>query len=169
MERRITKHVRSYQSRMKDDIRAWMQKNDPNNPQLGALLEYIYDYPPLEFTKEDFEKRRRIKNQVPLSERCMAKRANDEQCTRRKKPECDFCGTHAKGTPHGTVTDIVNTVTTKNVELWIQEIKGINYYMDGNKNVYSTEDVIMGVPMPAIVGRAQVTENGSYSIPELGI
>jgi len=154
---------------MKDDIRAWMQKNDPNNPQLGALLEYIYDYPPLEFTKEDFEKRRRIKNQVPLSERCMAKRANDEQCTRRKKPECDFCGTHAKGTPHGTVTDIVNTVTTKNVELWIQEIKGINYYMDGNKNVYSTEDVIMGVPMPAIVGRAQVNENGSYSIPELGI
>jgi hypothetical protein len=154
---------------MKDDIRVWMQKNDPNNPQLGALLEYIYDYPPLEFTKEDFEKRRRIKNQVPLSERCMAKRANDEQCTRRKKPECDFCGTHAKGTPHGTVTDIVNTVITKNVELWIQEIKGINYYMDGNKNVYSTEDVIMGVPMPAIVGRAQVTENGSYSIPELGI
>ena len=40
---------------------------------------------------------------VPSSERCMAKRANGEQCTRRKKQDSCYCGTHTKGTPHGTV------------------------------------------------------------------
>ena len=85
MERRITKQVRNYQSRMKDDIRTWLQKYESGNPNLGKLLEFIYDYPSLEFSKEDFEKRRRIKNQVPIADRCTAKRANGEQCTRRKK------------------------------------------------------------------------------------
>ena len=100
MERRITRQVRNYQSRMKDDIRGWLQKHESGNPNLGRLLEFIYDYPSLEFSKEDFEKRRRIKNQVPISDRCTAKRANGEQCTRRKKDACEYCGTHAKGTPH---------------------------------------------------------------------
>ena len=169
MERRITKQVRNYQSRMKDDIRSWLQKYESGNPNLGKLLEFIYDYPSLEFSKEDFEKRRRIKNQVPIGDRCTAKRANGEQCTRRKKDACEYCGTHAKGTPHGTVDDIVTTAITKNVELWLQEVKGINYYMDAEKNVYSTEDVYMGVQMPTIVGRAVQNEDGSYSIPQLGI
>ena len=67
------------------------------------------------------------------------------------------------------MADIVTTAITKNVELWLQEVKGINYYMDAEKNVYSTEDVYMGVQMPTIVGRAVQNEDGSYSIPQLGI
>ena len=55
-------------------------------------------------SKEDFQKRKRVKNVVPQFERCGAKRANGEQCTRRKKDDSCFCGTHVKGTPHGEVS-----------------------------------------------------------------
>ena len=61
-----------------------------------------------ENNKEDFIKRKRIKNIVPNYERCIAKRANGEQCTRRNKNGEQFCGTHIKGTPHGII-DINNT------------------------------------------------------------
>ena len=45
-----------------------------------------------------------IKNKkVPSSEKCNAKRANGTQCTRRKKQDSCYCGTHIKGTPHGTI------------------------------------------------------------------
>tara|TARA_B100000282_G_C31733669_1_gene492294 strand:+ start:1800 stop:2057 length:258 start_codon:yes stop_codon:yes gene_type:complete len=40
---------------------------------------------------------------VPSSEKCQAKRSNGIQCTRRKKQDSCYCGTHIKGTPHGTV------------------------------------------------------------------
>ena len=47
-------------------------------------------------------KRKRVKNVVHLSDRCCAKRANGEQCTRRRKDTTtEYCGTHLKGTPHG--------------------------------------------------------------------
>ena len=49
------------------------------------LLQYIYDYSIIEITKMDLQKRKRVKNSVPFCERCCALRANNEQCTRRKK------------------------------------------------------------------------------------
>ena len=60
----------------------------------GDLIEYVFDYERLCLTKEDFIKRKRIKNAIPTSNRCNAKRANGEQCTRRRKYNCNFCGTH---------------------------------------------------------------------------
>jgi hypothetical protein len=170
MERRIAKQVRAYHAGMKDAMKAWFMENDPSYPELSAFLQFAYDYPVMEFQKEDFQKRRRVKNMVPLGDRCVAKRANDEQCTRRKRLGSEFCGTHAKGTPHGTVSDATVGVSTKNVELWVQDIKGIHYYLDADKNVYSTEDVIGGVPRPTIVGHALIDPvTGQYSVPELGI
>ena len=41
---------------------------------------------------------------IPPNERCCGIRANGQQCTRRKKEGQDkYCGTHIKGTPHGTL------------------------------------------------------------------
>ena len=41
---------------------------------------------------------------IPPNERCCGIKANGQQCTRRKKEGQDkYCGTHIKGTPHGTL------------------------------------------------------------------
>jgi hypothetical protein len=101
---------------------------------------------------DDGTKRKRIKNIVPLFDRCVAKRATGEQCTRRKKEGEGYCGTHIKGRPHGCVNETDETVVTnKKVEVWIQEIKGIVYYVDANKNVYDPEDILANKINPRII------------------
>ena len=116
---------------------------------------------------EDFQKRKRVKNTVPQFERCMAKRANGEQCTRRKKDGSCFCGTHIKGTPHGVVDDSKEpTQQVKKVEVWVQEIKGINYYIDAEKNVYLPEDIISNSKRPRVIGTWE-KQGDEYSIPNL--
>lgn len=145
MERRLNKKIEQYLSGFKDNIRARAMdlelcKNEAGN----QLLQYIYDYERLELNKEDFVKRKRVKNTVSYFDRCCAKRATDEQCTRRKREGCDYCGTHMKGTPHGVVEAQTEAKeeTTK-VEVWAEEIEGIISYIDKNGNVYQAEDIVM--------------------------
>jgi GH25 family lysozyme M1 (1,4-beta-N-acetylmuramidase) len=93
--------------------------------------------------------------------RCLSKRSDGEQCSRRKKEGCDFCGTHSKGSPHGNF--VQDNVIMKKVEVWAQEIGGIIYYIDNEMNVYKTEDIINNKTNPAIVAKYQ--KNGEiYSI-----
>ena len=112
--------------------------------------------------KDDFMKRKRVKNVVPYFERCCAKRANGEQCTRRKKEECEYCGTHMKGTPHGLVEDEENKQTMQKIELWAQEIMGIVYYLDKFGNVYQAEDIVNNKVNPKVICKYAKTkmENG---------
>lgn len=49
------------------------------------LTKFVYEYEKLKMTKDDFMKRKRVKNMVPSQQRCLAKRANGEQCTRKKR------------------------------------------------------------------------------------
>ena len=124
--------------------------------------------------KEDFQKRKRIKNIVASNNLCTAKRANGEQCTRSKKMNGgDYCGTHIKGTPHGeinskTASDEKETHKTK-IEIWVQEIKGINYYIDNANNVYKHEDIISNKQNPSVIAKWSLTDAGVYKIPEFGI
>jgi hypothetical protein len=142
MEKRANKKIESYITTFKDDIRNKSQQLDLKNDSMNKLLEYIYDYDRLCFTKEDFLKRKRVKNMVPQFERCGAKRANDEQCTRRKRENCEYCGTHSKSTPYGFINDITDPKDNKQkVEVWAQDIKGIIYYIDNNLNVFSSFSV----------------------------
>ena len=103
MERRINKKIEHYISELKDNIKEKATELGlSNDTKLTQLVQYIYDYERLFLGKEDFLKRKRVKNVVHLSDRCCAKRANGEQCTRRRKDETtEYCGTHLKGTPHG--------------------------------------------------------------------
>ena len=106
-------------------------------------------------TKEDFMKRKRVKNVVHLSERCCAKRANSEQCTRRRKDDTIlFCGTHIKGTPHGTFDqeDKPKTEGYK-IEVWAQDIQGIIYYIDKAFNVYQVEDIMQSNVNPKVIAK----------------
>ena len=49
------------------------------------LMVYMYDYEGFCFTQDDFVKRKRVKNIVPVNDRCCARRANNEQCTSKTK------------------------------------------------------------------------------------
>jgi hypothetical protein len=139
------------------------------NEQVNQLLQYIYDHDRLSFNKEDFQKRKRVKNFVPIFDRCCAKRANNEQCTRRRKDESEYCGTHLKGTPHGIV-DAHNEPknTTQKIEVYAQDIKGIIYYIDKTNNVYQAEDIISNKINPKIIAK-YLKEGEKFSIPEFNI
>jgi len=129
---------------------------------MNDLIQYIYNYERMTLNKDDFMKRKRVKNVVPYFERCCAKRANGEQCTRRKKEECEYCGTHMKGTPHGLVEDEENKQTMQKIELWAQEIMGIVYYLDKFGNVYQAEDIVNNKVNPKVICKYAKTkmENG---------
>lgn len=170
MERRLNKKVDTYISSFKDSIREKATQVGLNNDaKYTQLLQYIYDYNRLSFSKEDFQKRKRVKNFVPIYDRCCAKRAAGEQCTRRRKDLCEYCGTHEKGTPHGIVElNDEPKSTTQKVEVWAQDIQGIVYYIDKFNNVYDTADIIKNQVNPKIIAK-YVKNEDNYSIPEFNI
>ena len=169
MERRINKRIESYLTSFKDSVRDKVTSLGIQSDQTNMLMQYIYDYERLNLTKEDFAKRKRVKNSVPYCDRCGAKRANGEQCTRRKKEGDEYCGTHMKGTPHGVVDmQEDNKQNMQKIEVWAQDIQGIVYYIDKNMNVYQAEDIVTNKPNPKII--AKYVQNGeTYTIPSFGI
>ena len=170
MEKRINTKLEDYIKCFKDSIRdkaLSLEFND--HVKLAELMEYIYDFDRITLEKDDFIKRKRVKNSIPELNRCVAKRANGEQCTRRRKDECEFCGTHYKGTPHGLVQTIEHeNAATHKLEVFAEEVNGIVYYLDKYKNVYKTEDILVGKENPKIIAQ-WVKTNDIYTIPELGL
>jgi energy-converting hydrogenase Eha subunit F len=170
MEKRLNKKAESYVTTFKDSIREkTIQLGISKNENVNNILQYIYDYDRLTFIKEDFQKRKRVKNVVPIYDRCCAKRANNEQCTRRKKINSEFCGTHLKGTPHGIIDNLNDdTNTIQKIEVYAQDIQGIIYYIDQFNNVYQAEDIIDNKMNPKIIAK-YVKNDDKYSIPEFNI
>jgi len=168
MERKINRRIDDYFIEFKDNIRDKLTSLNIND-NTNNILQFIYDYERLTLTKDDFMKRKRIKNTVPFCERCSANRANGEQCTRRKKEEDNYCGTHMKGTPHGIIEiDDCNKQTIQKIEVWVQDIQGIVYYIDKSMNVYQAEDIISNKPNPKIIAK-YVKTGDIYTIPSFGI
>jgi len=181
MDRRINAKVDAYAIGFKNQIAAKFeevrQKHAANVSSFPAqaaemhrdfmgIMEFIYGADKLKLTKDDFMKRKRIKNMVPVFDRCHAKRANGEQCTRRKKEGCMCCGTHTKGTPHGMFDNMEPAITNVKVETWVQDIKGIMYHIDNQGNVYDPEDIVSNKINPNVIAKYAKHENGNYSIPE---
>ena len=164
MEKRISKKIETYVTKFKDDIRDKLMSSNVDNKEVIGVIEYIYEYPRLVVNKEDLVKRKRIKNSIPGINRCSAKRADGDQCTRRRKDGCDFCGTHVKGTPHGLISnELVETDSEKKVEVFAKEINGIVYHLDGFYNVYKTEDIMLNVKNPEIICKYQLID-GIYIV-----
>ena len=171
---RTNDRIKDYIQKFKDDIynhTCALQSNNPNSSfPSDKLMEYINQYEILQFEPEELRKRKRIKNVIPSYDRCSANRANKEQCTRKRKENFIYCGTHLKGTPHGILDSCSqqqdSTVSTKTVEVILVDIKGILYYIDQDENVYHTEDIIRNVVNPAIIAKYKRNEDGSYFIPE---
>ena len=170
MEKRLNQRIEKYITDFKDNLKKKiLDLNFGNNTKVNELLEYAYDYDRLVLAREDFIKRKRIKNAIPVLNRCNAKRANGEQCTRRRKKECEFCGTHSKGTPHGLImADDPNVCSVEKLEVIAQDIKGIVYYIDKYSNVYKTEDILLAKENPRIIAK-YAKRGDEYTIPEFGL
>ena len=188
MERRIGARIDSYIIAFKDDVSLKIrelntallaesktqEQQQSHQTQVAdqlckQLISFVYDYEKLKLGKEDFMKRKRVKNIVPSQHRCHAKRANGEQCTRKKKVGCDYCGTHTKGAPNSIMDDGANEnlavkTSQQSVNVWVQNIKGIEYFIDANNNVYKHEDVIENATNPQIIAKCAKNESGQYSI-----
>jgi len=170
MEKRLNVKIDDYIQAFKNEIHSKiLATNLQDRKQVSELIQHVFEYPKIGLDKEDFVKRKRVKNSIPEVNRCIAKRASGEQCTRRRKEECDFCGTHSKGTPHGTTQcDAIDTQTNQSLEVFVEEIKGIVYYLDKYQNVYNTEDIMSQVENPRIIAKWE--KHGTrYVIPEFGL
>ena len=182
MEKRINQKIDSFVIGVKKDLISYINTKDFDCKY--EVINYIKSLNGLELTKQDFVKRKRVKNVVPYYDRCTAKKACGNQCTRRKLKDCMFCGTHNKSQPYGVIDkDDVDKSGVKKVSVWAQDIKGIIYYLDNENNVYDPSDVINNRKNPKIIAKytkTEVTHSGSgsgtssgqeyeYHIPSFGI
>lgn len=166
MEKRINNKSRTFFQTFKEDIKDYILETNISKKNANSILQFVYDYQPLEFNKTDFQKRKRIKNVVPFYERCCALRANNEQCTRRRKGDAKFCGTHIKGTPHGEINKTTSKPTHIKKTVQAVDIKGIIYYLDNDSNVYDPQDIIENNKNPKIIAK-YVKVGDTYTIPSL--
>ena len=156
MEKKLNSRFNAFFYKFKDDIKKHITEtlfDDLTAQQQAKIMKFVYAYECMKITKEDLQRRKRVKNVVPLHCRCCAKRANGEQCTRRRKDESIFCGTHIKGTPHGKMDDKNITPIEKKVTVWAQDINGIIYYIDNNKNVYDPQDILDNKVNPTVIAK----------------
>ena len=156
MEKRINDKVSEYVDGFKSTIKTYISTNQNMEfNDKSDLIKFVYDLDRLHITKEDFAKRKRSKSVVPFYNRCIAKKACGEQCTRKKQNNSEFCGTHDKNRPHGVISSTNNENNAKNIEIeiWIQEINGINYYIDNNNNIYKSEDIIHNSKNPQVYAK----------------
>jgi hypothetical protein len=176
MEKRINKKINeyifTYKQHIKDQLLNLSKEKSFDDEKMTNLIQVLYDYPTLMLNNDDFQKRKRVKNVVPLHERCCALKAANEQCTRRRKNESDFCGTHIKGVPHGVINsdnkaDKIEK-TERTMSVTAHDFNGIIYFIDDKNNVYDSIDIQKNKHNPRIIAK-YVIENEQYKIPEFNI
>ena len=169
MEQRFKEKIGTYSFEFKQNIEKWMKTHNAeisaDDKNTNDFLEFISDYPPLVISKNDFQKRTRTKNNIPNYERCCALRLNGERCTRKKRVGNEYCGTHIKGVPYGCI-DSKPVAESSKVDIWVEDINGINQWIDRSHNVYSTADIISSVKNPRVISR-WTKINGEYAIEKI--
>lgn len=152
MEKRVIQkfndNVAEFKKRLIDELR--------KDASIHDMIAMIQQIDPVQLERADFVKRRRTKNSVPSEERCIAKSAKNDQCTRRRKLGHTCCGTHSKGVPHGFISTEESRPQQK--EVWAEDINGIIYYIDIDHNVYKTEDIMKNIVNPTIISRWSKTD-----------
>tara|TARA_B110000285_G_C15030175_1_gene566303 strand:- start:155 stop:643 length:489 start_codon:yes stop_codon:yes gene_type:complete len=133
-----------------------------------SLRHIVSMYEPKEQSQESSSlKTGRPRVPVLPSEQCGAKKSSGLQCTRRRKNAEKYCGTHMKGCPHGDISNNVNETakTRYTVNVWMQVIDEIPFYIDDNLNVYQADDIISNKVNPKVIAKYEINEQGEYVIP----
>lgn len=165
VESRLNTRLNEYFDLMKKGFEDVIERVDNGSDQT-MLKEFMNSIKPFSVTQDDLLKRKRVKNIVPYFDRCLGKKSNGTQCTRRRKDGSELCGTHIKGTPHGKIND-KNVETVKKVTAYAKEINGIVYYIDNDGNVYDTEDVYQSQKNPKIIAKYKIAEDNTYIIQKI--
>jgi len=143
-----------------DDFKSALRDKLQSGESHLSIIDYIDNYHPPTITEEDVMKKKRIKNVIPFHDKCIAKRANGEQCSRRKKKDGDFCGTHSKACPHGTISLDTMTfnniagnkgVVKKQIEVWLEDINGIMCWINSEGAVYHPDDIRNNIENPRVI------------------
>ena len=88
MHQKLNKIITEYVTDFKQNIKKKaIECQFVEKDKIELLIAYMFEYKRLTLSKEDVSKRKRIKNSIPSMNRCHAKRANGEQCTRKQKAE----------------------------------------------------------------------------------
>jgi hypothetical protein len=142
----------------------------------SVIMDFVesYEFPAL--VEEDYSKKRRVKNPIPFHEKCIAKAANGDQCSRRKKKGSEFCGTHNKARPHGIITPPQEegetegeNVVKKEIEVWLEDINGIMYWINDVGTVYHPDDIRNNIENPRVIAhyeKSVVDGDEVYKITE---
>lgn len=160
MEKRLNTKLDTYVNAFKREVADKIRSGDLSQEE---LINFVMEYRGISLDEKDFLKRKRSNNVVPVCEKCIAKRMNGTQCTRRKQGGTEFCGTHSKGRPYGCIEPNETKTDLKQVEVFQQEINGIMCYIDNETHVYSVEDILSGKPTPRMIANYRVVD-GVYSI-----
>ena len=164
MEQRLNKQIEQYITEFKENIkRKLFEMEIMNIHKANEFMEYVYDYDRLVVSKDDFVKRKRTQKEIPVIERCNASRSTGEQCTRRRKKNAEYCGTHCQKMTETDGTQPANL--THDIEVFTEEINGIVYYIDKQNNVYKTEDILQNIQNPKIIAKSSKEDN-KYKILE---
>ena len=162
MDKRLSQRFEKYITNFKDQISAEIKRlnafND-DSEKLHEFLNFVYEYERMEITHSDFLKRKRVKNTIPDRNRCNACKAGGEQCTRRRRENSLYCGTHLKGAPHGEITECPRVIDKKQLEIVAKEVNGVIYYIDSYNNVYKMEDVLAEKENPDVIGEYTEVDN----------
>ena len=151
INKKITHEVNNFKEELKTVILSFENDSDKR-----MILETLNNLKFSGITSDDLKKRKRVKNVVPYFDRCLGKKSDGSQCTRRRKEGKELCGTHSKGIPYGKVNDNVETV--KKITVFAKEIRGIVYYIDEEGNVYDTEDVYQNKNNPKIIAKYSIVK-----------
>ena len=75
-----------------------------------------------------------------------------------------YCGTHIKGLSYGSILNgaAEEQQKDKKVEIWIEEINGIQWYIDSENNVYDSNDIISGSKNPRIIHKLKINNDYEY-------
>lgn len=162
MEKNIRTKVNEHSELMKQNLGNWLKDKGAKiilngEDKSNDFIQYMNDFPDIELKKDDFQKRKRLKNTVPEYNRCIALKCNGERCSRKQQNELvSFCGTHLKGANYGTTTQLNEPKKTEKIQLWLQDINGMLKYVDKNNNIYCMEDILNSSQEPRIIGKCEI-------------
>ena len=156
-----------------DDFKSSLCDKLQSGESYISIVDYINAYQPPVITEEDVMKKKRVKNVIPFHDKCLAKRANGEQCSRRKKKDSDFCGTHNKACPHGRISienisldncNEVNGIAKKEIEVWMVDFNGIMCWINcKGPEVYHPDDINNNIENPRVISHYEKIDHDDGS------